>query len=110
MALSKKYPIIRPVVIFVLNILDVILTYYALTQRTGFYESNPIAVYLIGLGWGYAIFIKLFLITIVLIIITLLYGRIQGVKYKRVAGWCINILLLIYVVVVVNNAFLLFFT
>ena len=106
MVLSKKYPIVRSVVLIMLNILDVLLTYYALSQDSGFYESNPIGRYLIGLGWGYAIFIKMFCVAFVVTALMCL----SGCGHTRPANWALNTLLILYTVVVANNTYLLIFT
>jgi len=104
MALSKKYPIVRPVVVVILNILDILFTYYLLNQQTDIQGANPIGKYFIGLGWGYAILFKMSVVIGGLAALMVLYSR----SHKRAANWALNSILIIYIVVVINNSLLFF--
>jgi len=104
MALSKKYPIIRPVIIVILNILDILLTYYLLSKDPTISEANPVGRYLIGLGWGYAIFFKMFLILVTLALLIIMYGRGR----RKAINWALNMLMIIYIFVVLNNSYYFF--
>ncbi len=103
MALSKKYPIWRIILFFLLNVFDGTSTYWlSFLNGSNDGELNPLVRWLMNEGWGYAAFFKL--ADVILIIALILY--IQK-KNKKIAAWALNISIILSVAIVVNNTIML---
>lgn len=103
MALFKKYPVLRLAALILLNIFDVAITYYGI--KAGIVEElNPLGKILIGLGWPLACFVKFAWLTVISVLFLYIYK-----EAKKIVDWALNILVVWYLFVVVNNIYHCFF-
>ena len=100
MALSKKYPIVRMALFFVLNILDMATTYcFVSLDGNTRAEGNPMARWLINQGWGYVILAKFFGVILVLATIVYIYSL-----HQRIGNIVATALVVIFFLIVINNS------
>jgi hypothetical protein len=99
----KKYHIVKIIIFFLLNIFDILTTYFALASGVA-KEINPLGNALISQGWTYAIFIKASISVLVAIYVI---WAVKENKEKH-AKWLLNIVIVFYILIVTNNAIVLF--
>lgn len=86
------------ILFFLLNLVDAVLTYFAISSGIGF-ESNPFVAIIIENGWVY-----FFIMKILLGLIVVYWSFKISLKYRTKA---LLFICLIYVLVVVNNLLVL---
>jgi hypothetical protein len=91
-----------------LNLLDFILTYYALEYViSNMYESNPIYSYTFNL---FGVFIGLFIIKVLGIIILINIFNSFYKEYKSIMNKTIIFINIIYIIIVLNNIYQIYQT
>ena len=96
---KKKYPVVRMIIFFVLNILDLITTYWfvSLDGNTEA-EGNPAARWLIERGWVYFISVKLAGGVIILVLLANLCRF-----WQKMGNVATTALVILFSLVVANN-------
>jgi hypothetical protein len=99
----KKYHIIKLIIVILLNIFDILTTYFALASGVA-KEINPLGSAIISQGWTYAISIKASILVLIAIYVI---WAVKENKEKH-AKWLLNIIMIFYILIVINNSIVLF--
>lgn len=88
-----------------LQVVDVVSTYVCLNNGLG-YESNPVAAWMIGLGWEVLLMLKVGVCLVIADIYNKGYSKQD--QYKKIYLYSFIFINLFYVFVAANNLYIMF--